>query len=313
MVIYYGVKDRYLNITRIVTHVLGCEDGIAIIPYGDHTRCRIFGDPAYGVVKHIKVVDGSTETHYEAHQALRFTLDTSKTIINLAVFEPEQILSELHQRIKLDCKKDLYFGKASMKDEYPEQIMSSMYIDASDTVLELGSNIGRNTLVIANLLSDDQRLVTLETDPHSFGLLEKNRLVNGLNFHSVNAALSYRPLMQKDWITKPVPSDNCIEPGHYPVLTTTFDALQEKYQLKFNCLVLDCEGAIHGILTEHPEIMQHITKVIIENDYTDKPARNKVTVDAIFKSYGLKCVYTTALLPPHKHPYQEEFYEVWKK
>ena len=64
-----------------------------------------------------------------------------------------------------------------MNEEYPEQVMSVLFFEPDDKVLELGSNIGRNTLVISSLLKDSSNLVTLETD--SVKELEYNKKLYG--------------------------------------------------------------------------------------------------------------------------------------
>lgn len=312
-IVYYGTKDHYINVTRIVTHFLGCEDKLAVIPAGDVSRSRLFGDPCYGVVKEIKVVEASgVVSYFFSEEAVFITLNDAKQIVHFTCNDPDGILHSMYQTIKLNRNytKDGYSNPVSMKDEYSEQLMATMFIQPSDTVLELGSNIGRTTMIIANLIDDQQRLVTLEPDAVPFERLENNRTLNNLNFRAMNAALSYQPLMQKNSRSEPIPDDHVIPDDFYQLNTITLAKLQENYGVVFDCLVLDCEGAIHAIVTEHPDILTHIRKIIIKNDYTK--IGQKTTVDAIFKSYGLKCVYSA----PHTglyHTYGEIFYEVWKR
>jgi len=51
-------------------------------------------------------------------------------------------------------------------DEYPEQMMSAKYLTGNEKVLEIGGNIGRNSLVIASILNKNNNydFVSLECD-----------------------------------------------------------------------------------------------------------------------------------------------------
>lgn len=60
--------------------------------------------------------------------------------------------------------------------------MSALFIDKDDVVLELGGNIGRNSLVIASLLEKSENLVVVESDPAFVELLGINRNLNNFDF-----------------------------------------------------------------------------------------------------------------------------------
>ena len=46
----------------------------------------------------------------------------------------------------------------------------------------------------------------------------------------------------------------------------TLEELKTKYNIKFDTLVLDCEGAFYYILMDMPEILDNINLIIMEND-----------------------------------------------
>ena len=71
-------------------------------------------------------------------------------------------------------KKKLKIVGGDFKLEYDEQLMSIKFIKPKARVLEIGANIGRNTLVISSLLESSENLITLETDPISADFLTKN-------------------------------------------------------------------------------------------------------------------------------------------
>jgi len=81
---------------------------------------------------------------------------------------------------QLQNSLDLKYG--SFSEELIEQKMSYKFIKPDDKVLELGSNIGRNSLIISSLLSYSSNLVTLEMDPIFYKKCIENRNNNNLKF-----------------------------------------------------------------------------------------------------------------------------------
>jgi FkbM family methyltransferase len=143
--------------------------------------------------------------------------------------------------------KSLELLHGSFEYEYPEQLLVATYLDPDAKVLELGSNLGSNSLVIAKLLKDSRNFVTLETRSEYIPYLKENRDHNNLSFHIENSAVSKVPLYQKGWITS-VHGKN--QEGFFKVNTLSFDELQNKYDIRFDTLVIDIEGAFYQMLKE---------------------------------------------------------------
>jgi hypothetical protein len=57
-------------------------------------------------------------------------------------------LNELHYKLKIK------YG--NLNDELPEQKMTLRYLKGDAKVLEIGGNIGRNSLIIASILDNDK-------------------------------------------------------------------------------------------------------------------------------------------------------------
>ncbi len=310
MIIFYGYKNGYKDITDIALEKCVKRD-ILEIPASDDIRASIFGDPYPGVLKHICIIDNDGHfTQYPPDIFIIYNIVTqmqeqfdlkqwwkkeSKHLTN-----SNQKLDLLHTRISLK------YG--SMKEEYPEQVMAINHIKPSDCVLEIGGNIGRNTVLISCILDDDTNLVSLESDPRIAVQLKENCALNNLNPHIEASALSKRKLIQSGWTT--IPSDVVI-PGYMEVPTITYDNLIKKYNKKFNVLVADCEGALYYILKDEPKMLNNIETIIIENDFEEM--EHKIYVDTIFANNGFSCVYNGVLeydnFPQMKHC----FYQVWKR
>jgi FkbM family methyltransferase len=193
-------------------------------------------------------------------------------------------------------------GKLSL--EINEQYMAAMAIAAEDVVLELGGNIGRNSLVISAMLSNDKNLVVFESNPQHAAELLENRELNRRDFHVESAALSKRRLIQNHWNTKTWDGGE-IPQNWAEVATITWQQVQDKYKLKFNVLVADCEGALVGILKDEPELLRDFNKLVIKNDCTPE---EKVGLRDVFLANGFVCTYSADLL---RNPVLKGFWEIW--
>ena len=209
----------------------------------------------------------------------------------------ERQLKKIHSKLRL--------VHGSFKEEYPEQLMTVMFLPREAKVLELGGNVGRNSCVIASILNDSNHLVVMESSPESAQLLQINRDHNNLKFHIEASALSRVPLIQNAWNT--IPGD-VVLPDYFSVNTLTFEELQSKYNMEFDTLVVDAEGALYYILRDDPDILTNIKLIITENDYQNinhfKFVKNR------FKDKGFELIYNQ---PGGWEPCEKEFFQVWKK
>lgn len=313
MKFYYGYdNDHYVNVTDKVFEKFLFDLGI-FIPSGDENRAAIFGDPYPGHLKHVLIVDSFGIMHKFHHTkdisihissiSKQLTLINSPkewyTSVGKNIENIEDRLQQLHKHI--ECN----YG--NMCDEYPEQLLAMKFIKPESKVLEIGGNIGRNTIVIGTILNNPKNMVTLESDPNNAKMLVDNLKTNHIESNVESAALSQHRLIQKGWITQPL-FDNTIPEGWSEISTITFDDLNKKYNIQFDTLVADCEGALFHILKDDPSVLTNINLVIIENDFQD--ITEKEFVNQVFEMHGLKCVYAES---GGWGPCYNFFYEVWKK
>lgn len=215
---------------------------------------------------------------------------------------------ELNTQEKLsNIHNSIIINHGDKYDEYPEQLMSIMFIKPDDCVLEIGGNIGRNSCVIGKILNDSTNLLVIESDPISVSKLEENKNINSLNFKIEGSAISKIRLIQNGWTSKPIIND--IIPDDWKIINTiTWNELKQKYNMNFNVLVLDCEGAFYYILKDEPDFLNGFETIIIENDFTD--ISHKEFVNEEFKRYNFRTVFN---LSGGFGPCENCFYEVWKK
>ena len=104
-----------------------------------------------------------------------------------------------------------------------------------------------------------------------------------------------------------MPSDELLE-GYSWVNTITWDELSEKYNIVFDTLVLDCEGAFYYILLDMPEILRDIKLIIMENDY--KEISHKQYIDQVMIDNNF---YRDYVERGGWGPCSYNFFEVWKR
>lgn len=298
MLIKYGIKDNNIEVTSICYEKL-CKNNIIHIACGDVHRGNVFGDPLYGILKSIFITNELGETIEYDHKKDVYINAETNVITVRDEYEITEKLTEIHNSLKLE------FG--SLKDEYPEQIMAVSYLTGNEKVLEIGGNIGRNSLVISSILKKQNNVnfVSLESSKDISCQLIYNRDINELNFYVENSALSKRKLIQTGWDT--IESDIILD-GYKSVNTITLDELYSKYNIIFDTLVLDCEGAFYYILMDMPEILKPVNLIIMENDYWDINKKN--FVDEVLVKNGF---YVDYKKDGGWGPCYDKFYEVWKK
>lgn len=296
MKILYGLLENNIDVSEICYNQL-MKDNIITIPSCDNSRAAYFSDPIFGTLKKIIIIDDNgIITEYEHYVSIQINTITNEiTVINVENLINDKI-NHLHSILKINYG---YFS-----EELPEQKMAVRYLTGNEKVLEIGGNIGRNSLIISSILGSNN-FVTLESDISIANQLLENRDMNNMNFHIEASALSKRKLIQRGWDT--IASDTLLD-GYSPVNTITYDELLAKYNINFDTLVLDCEGAFYYILMDMPEILNDINLIIMENDYWDIEKKN--IIDTILKSNNFYVHYSEC---GGWGPCYNNFFEVWKK
>lgn len=198
----------------------------------------------------------------------------------------------------------------SFSEEVPEQKMAVAYLTGKEKVLEIGGNIGRNSLIIASIIktaANGGALVSLECSSAIAAQLTENRDANHFDFPIEKAALSNRKLMQRGWETFPI-NNGVIPNGYTEVKTISLPELRQKYAINFDTLVLDCEGAFYYILMDMPEILHGIQIIIMENDYHN--IMHKQYINMVMMENGF---YRDYVEGGGWGPCENYFFEVWKK
>ena len=296
MKIFYGIKNKNIDVTNVCFSKL-IKNNIIKIPSGDNNRAALFTDPLVGILKSIFI------EHDNKFMQYNFTNEITINLINNII--TTITAKDINDKLKIIHSK-LSIKHGSLNNEVPEQKMVVKYLTGNEKVLEIGGNIGRNSLIIAHILEENQKnLVVLETDNNIANQLIENRDLNKFTFHVEKSALSKRNLIQKGWDT--IESNKLLD-GYKKVNTITLEEFYSKYNIQFDTLVLDCEGAFYYILMDMPEILDNVKLIIMENDYHD--ISKKHYIDSILKKNNF---YVDYVKSGGWGPCYSNFFEVWKK
>ncbi len=306
--LYGGIEGRFRDVTGLC--LIRFLRGMSFhIPASDGARAERLGDPFPGQEKTLVAVtdDGKHVVIPAGVEArITFTDEIARSAEKAPVervrtrpeWSPEENIRHVHANVS--------FALGIMNDEMVEQRMAATFIPSTARVLEIGANIGRNSVLISSILEDPTNLVSLECNPDFIALLTHNRDINKAGFHIVDAALSYRRLAMKDWDTVVIGADGVIPEGHFEVRTVTFEDLTETYG-SFDTLVADCEGALRYILEDCPQLLDGMKLVVLENDYHD--IAHYEFVKNMLELRGFERVFVHG---PGWGPCIDNFHEVWR-
>jgi len=207
-------------------------------------------------------------------------------------------LQDIHKKLNLDF--GVFYENMGM------QLLILKYINGLEKVLEIGGNVGRCSLLIANILNakSNTDFVSIESNPDYAKQLIHNRDQNGLSFHIENAALSNKKMIQFE--DKTSISDVLVD-GFFQVNTISWSELNEKYQIVFDTLIIDCNDAFYNILLEFPEIIENMKLIIMKNEYYD--VFKKITIENILTNNNFILEYNEM---GGNCPCYYSYYEVWK-
>ena len=251
-----------------------------------------------------------------------YYIKSTKSKSNYIQIEQNNIPSHIYMSdydIKNLLHKDIKIIHGNLMSELPEQIMAYKYIDSNDSILELGGNIGTNSIIINSKLNNKNNHVVVETLKDIIHKLEDNRNINNAKFQIFNGAISKKPLIQKGWNTKYIPESGIIPEGWFEIPTFSYDEFLKKVNINFNVIVADCEGCLNSILIDNPSILKQINKIILEHDFPND--NSYFTFIKLMKDNGFKKI--AYMEKGDKHcpdinwdygvKIDKDFVSVWKK
>jgi FkbM family methyltransferase len=178
--------------------------------------------------------------------------------------------------------------------EREEQLHVLQYVPADATVLELGARYGTVSCVVSSVLNEPTHHVAVEPDVTVRTSLQHNRQTHDGKFAIYDGVVSRFPvyIMRDGYCTRVCTSGK----ASCQAKNMSYDDLEKTYNMKFDCIVADMEGAFLTFLQENQSKLAGINSVLFESD----GACDYNEVKRILKDSGL-----TEIL--------SGFHSVWKR
>jgi FkbM family methyltransferase len=182
--------------------------------------------------------------------------------------------------------------------ERDEQLLAARYIDSEDVVLELGARYGSVSCIINKIVNNKLSHVAVEPDSTVWKALERNRKINNCLFN-----IFYGIISNKKYDLKLMGYGSCIDVSNtitnkesINTENISLEKLEDKFGIKFDVLVADCEGFLEVFLDENPILYTQLRKIIFECDRAAVCNYNKIKCKLVENNFklienGFQCVY----------------------
>ncbi len=161
--------------------------------------------------------------------------------------------------------------------EAHEQYLAKKYIKPQDIVLELGASYGTVSCTVNQILENKTNQVVVEPDDRVWNALEQNKIRNNCNFHIVKGIISTKKksLANKDVYYNGYGAITVDDPNS-SIVSYTLKEVEEKYNLRFNVLIADCEGCMEEFFDENYQLYTQLRIIIFEADYPERCNYSKI-------------------------------------
>jgi FkbM family methyltransferase len=151
-------------------------------------------------------------------------------------------------------------------NECGERLNILKNIETTDIVLEIGANIGSSSLVIAYRISNPSKnLVVVEPSRNAIEELKRNQQRNHLKFNIFQGIIGTKSMYATEYgYNKYVKLSDTKLSSSYDVPAITIEEIQTKFGIKFNTLVIDCEGCYETLFDS--KFLENFNKIFIEWD-----------------------------------------------
>ena len=153
--------------------------------------------------------------------------------------------------------------------EIPERLAAYDNLNPHDHVLEIGGNMGSVSILLSNILDNPANLVVVEPSKKCYDHLRKIlpptcHIFNGVITDGKTKINYTQPQKEGGYCEcKPIHKNTPLN-----IDNKTFPQLEQMFNIKFDTLVIDCEGCYESILNNGIEDgwIRGINKIIIEWD-----------------------------------------------
>jgi FkbM family methyltransferase len=169
--------------------------------------------------------------------------------------------------------------------ELPERQLILKHLAPDSHVLELGGCIGVVSCLVNSLLTDRHAHIVVEANPFLIPFLERNRDVNGAKF-SVEHCVVTRATEAILSLAADMDSSKAGDHG-LTVPTLTCENIEARYQLSFDTLVMDIEGAESEFIKENRLLFQKVKLIVVEFHPSIRGVAETEGLRKLLVEYGL--------------------------
>ena len=156
--------------------------------------------------------------------------------------------------------------------EKDEQDIAKLYIEPDNVVLELGARYGTVSCVINKILNNKTNQVVIEPDDKVWDALELNKKNNNCEFHIIKGFISNKNFSLSDNGY----GSSAIETSDTKIKSYSLQDIESQHNLKFDTLVVDCEGCLETFFDEYPHMYNQLKNITFEEDCSDKCNYDKI-------------------------------------
>jgi len=179
-----------------------------------------------------------------------------------------------------------------------EQDLAHKYILPDDIVLELGARYGTVSCIINSKLNNKKNQVVVEPDHTVWSALEENKKKNNCDFHIIKGFISNK----KFALSGEGYGNSAIETNETQIKSFKLDEIETQFNLKFDTLVVDCEGCLEIFFDDYPHMYSQLKNITFEEDYGHKCNYDKIKKN--LEKHGFIKVY---------EKFDEVLRSMWKK
>lgn len=168
------------------------------------------------------------------------------------------------------------YGQLINHFEVDEQYLAKHFVNENDTVLELGARFGAVSCTVNQVLSNKSNQVVVEPDERVWETLEKNKKFNNCHFNIVKGFLSKKKLGLTNLDNHQGYATMSLENNNSKIPSYSLEEIEEKFNLKFNVLIADCEGFLGDFFEENPNFYDGMRLIIFEADCPERCDYDKI-------------------------------------
>ena len=194
----------------------------------------------------------ATKSHWEDHAPLSPGL--SAVVVTQAEYDGTVTCSFVSE----SAEKSVFCAQ-----EVAEHTLVKRWIPRDATVLEMGARYGTTSCAISRALGNSGKQVAVEPDERVWNAISQNRATHNCNFilHRgivggggyVLSGLQYGKRAHR-------------EKGISGIPHLTMAEAERVYGLRFDTLLIDCEGCVNSFLKENPDALTNIQLILLEAD-----------------------------------------------